>query len=88
MVANANNELKINSLDVSSAFWQGGLPKREVLQPQEDVCSSTHLWKLKCYIYGLNDAPRSWYNNVKNELGKLGGQGSAYDPALWSRKHL
>ena len=48
MVATANNELKINSLDISSAFWQGGLPKREVLQPQEDVCSSTHLWKLKC----------------------------------------
>ena len=58
--------------------------KREVyLRPPGDVCSRNLLWKLKCCIYGLNDAPRSWYNKVKSELMELKGKPSTYDPALY-----
>ena len=41
------------------------------------------LWRLKRCIYGLNDAPRSWYERVKEVLLSLGATISAYDNALF-----
>ena len=43
----------------------------------------TEVWCLKRCIYGLNDAPRSWYERVKEVLLQLGGTVSAYDSALF-----
>ena len=78
----------IHSLDISSAFLQGDSLKRDVfLKPPGEVCPKTHLWKLKRCIYGLNDAPRSWYIKVKNELIELGGRICMYDPALFIWHH-
>ena len=40
MVAAVNNDWKINWLDISLAFLQGDLLKREVfVKPNEDICS-------------------------------------------------
>ena len=46
------------------------------------------IWKLQWYIYGLNDAPREWYNRVEQELLKLGGRKNLYDKAMfqWNNK--
>ena len=54
--------------------------------PPEDQSESGRIWKLKWCIYGLCDAPRSWYKRVKHELlGALGGKVSKFDKAffLW-----
>jgi len=84
MVIAVSKTWKIKSLDISSGFLQGDILDREVfLKPPADVCEPSHIWKLKRCIYGLNDAPRSWYKKVKNEMVCLGGKMSQYDPALF-----
>ena len=71
---------KLHSIDISSAFLQGEKLERELyLKPPRDACSSNFVWLLKRCIYGLNDAPRSWYNKVKEVLISLGACISLYD---------
>ena len=53
------------------------------LCPPRDVCPEDKVWRLRRCIYGLNDAPRSWYNRVKELLLQLGGTISVYDNALF-----
>ena len=56
---------EIQSIDISAAFLQGRKLEREIyLRPPSDVCPRTEVWRLKRCIYGLNDAPRSWYELV------------------------
>ena len=75
---------EIQSIDISAAFLQGRKLEREIyLRPPSDVCPRTEVWRLKRCIYGLNDAPRSWYERVKEVLLQLGGTVSAYDSALF-----
>ena len=75
---------KLQSIDISAAFLQGGKLEREVyLRPPIDICPKSEVWRLKRCIYGLNDAPRSWYERVKEVLLQLGGVVSAYDSALF-----
>ena len=74
----------LQSIDITAAFLQGGQLLREVfLRPPQDVCPRTEVWRLKRCIYGLNDAPRSWYLRVKEVLLQLGGKISSYDKALF-----
>ena len=74
----------IQSLDISAAFLQGDPLVRDVfLKMPSDVCNDSKLWKLKRCIYGLNDAPRAWYERVKKEFAILGAVMSVYDPALF-----
>ena len=75
---------RLQSIDISAAFLQGGELEREVyLRPPVDICPKSEVWRLKRCIYGLNDAPRSWYKCVKEVLLHLGGVVSAYDSALF-----
>ena len=63
---------QVQTLDFSSAFLQGDLLKREVfLRLPSDVCPKSQVWSLKRCIYGLNDAPRSWYKRVREVLIEL-----------------
>ena len=75
---------KIQSLDITSAFLQGNVIERNVyLKPPPEANSGRTVWKLKRCIYGLNDAPRAWYERVKSELIQLGGKLSLYDDAMF-----
>ena len=42
-----------------------------------------NLWKLKKTVYGLCDAPRSWYLKVSDGLVELGMEKSIYDEAVF-----
>ena len=78
------NSWKIQSIDISAAFLQGNPIEREIyLRPPPDICSKSEVWRLRRCIYGLNDAPRSWYERVKEVLLQLGGVVSAYDSAVY-----
>ena len=75
---------EIHSLDVSSAFLQGEAISRNVfIRPPKEFREEGCVWKLKKPLYGLNDAPRSWYNKVKKEMLSLGAMKSKYDDALF-----
>jgi hypothetical protein len=78
---------KCKSLDVKSAFLQGFPIEREIyMRPPRDIEENGFIWKLCRCPYGLNDAPRSWFNRVKSELDKLKVESSIYDEALFFYK--
>lgn len=86
-VLGASYRWPVQSLDVRSAFLQGFEINREVhMRPPKDVEDRGYIWKLRRCPYGLNDAPRNWYQRVKMELFKLGVQLSRYDEALFYYK--
>ena len=77
---------EIHSLDVTSAFLQGNIIEREVfVQPpaEWDGYKDGLIWKLKRCLYGLNDAPRAWYERVVQELKSSEGKTSLYDEAMF-----
>ena len=74
----------IHSFDESSAFLQGDQIKRDVyILPPEEFREEGKIWKLNRCIYGLNDAPREWYNRVEYELCSRKGKRSSFDNALF-----
>lgn len=75
---------QLNSLDITSAFLQGNAINREVfIRPPAEMGEEGKVWKLQRCLYGLNDAPREWYNRLYSELKKLNGKVSKYDSALF-----
>ena len=80
----ATKRWQVKSIDIASAFLQGKSIERDVyLNPPDDYRIEGEVWKLNQCIYGLNDAPRSWYDRVKQVLVNLGGKRSSYDNALF-----
>jgi len=75
----ASHKWKIHSMDVKGAFLQGKKLDREVLirPPKEAACSK--LWLLKKCAYGLADAPRRWYLQIRESLIEVGATASHYD---------
>ena len=75
---------ELHSLDVTAAFLQGNIIEREVhVQPPVEWDGHPLIWKLKRCLYGLNDAPRSWYERVEQELRNSEGKTSVYDEAMF-----
>ena len=76
---------QIQSFDVTSAFLQGNRIKRDVYvkPPPEWEGEEDLIWKLKRCLYGLNDAPRAWYDRVVELLVEFGGKSSLYDAAVF-----
>ena len=63
---------------------KGSQIKRDVyLRPPPEADQPKTLWKLKTCVYGLSDAPRSWYVRVRDEFEKLKVKTSIYDHALF-----
>ena len=75
---------KLHSLDITSAFLQGNEIEREVyLKPPAYFSEHGTLWRLNRCIYGLNDAPRAWYDRVERKMKCLNGKTSIYDDAMF-----
>ena len=72
---------KIFSVAITAAIFQGnGLDDKAFLKPLPDVCS---VRSLKRCLYGLNNAPSSWYERIRTEFRRLGAVVSTYDEALF-----
>ena len=75
---------ELHTIDVTSAFLQGNRLEREVyVKPPKEFAEPGKIWRLLRCLYGLCDAPRSWYERVLSELKKLKGIVSKYDNALF-----
>ena len=75
---------KLQSVDITCAFLQGNTINREVyLQLPKDIRKEGIVWKLKRSIYGLNDAPRAWYDKVRSEMKRFGVTVSKFDKAVF-----
>ena len=58
LTLSVNNNWKVKSIDIKSAFLQGCLIQRELFVKPPAGISDGKLWRLKKCLYGLNDAAR------------------------------
>ena len=73
----------IKSTDIKSAFLQGRELDREVFIKPPKEAKTDKLWLLRRCLYGLNDAARQFYLNLKQNLIALGLKNSSLDPSLF-----
>ena len=72
-----------NSLDIKSAFLQGGSIERDIFVRPPKEFANGKIWKLRKTVYGLCDAPRAWYMSVQAALLDLGMKVCNLDQALF-----
>ena len=61
----AQKKWSLNTIDIKTAFLQGQTIEREIyLRPPREA-NTDKLWELRKCVYGLSDASRKWYDQVK-----------------------
>ncbi|GJZ26014.1 retrovirus-related pol polyprotein from transposon TNT 1-94 [Tanacetum coccineum] len=85
----AHKNMTVYQMDVKTAFLNGILREEVyVSQPDEfvDQDNPNHVYKLKKDLYGLNQAPRAWYDLLSSFLLSQKFSKGAVDPRLFTRK--
>ena len=86
LAMSANEDFKLKSLDVTSAFLQGEKLERNVFViPPPEARKPGKLWKLQKSAYGLYDASRKWFLAVKSELLEMGMKPVSGDDAVFTK---
>jgi hypothetical protein len=85
----AHHDFKLYKMDVNSAFLNG--PIQELVyveQPSgfEDDKFPNHVFTLQKALYGPKQAPRAWYECLKEFLLKQGFEIGKADPTLFTLK--
>ena len=81
----ANEKFDLSSGDIKSAFLQGKNLNREVfVVPPTEANEEGVLWLLKKGAYGLIDASRMFYLELKQRLEELGMKMVSGDPAMFT----
>ena len=84
LTLSASLRFKLKALDITSAFLQGKELKRLVyVIPPKEYKKKGVLWKLKKCVYGLCDAARQWYEEVKDTFTEAGIIKCPYDDAFF-----
>ena len=76
-------------MDIKSAFINGYINEEVyVEQPPsfEDDKKLDHVYKLKKALYGLNQAPRVWYDTLRDFLLSKGFMMGKVDTTLFTKK--
>ncbi|GKA93402.1 retrovirus-related pol polyprotein from transposon TNT 1-94 [Tanacetum coccineum] len=85
----ASKNMTIYQMDVKTAFLNGELMEEVyVSQPEGfvDPCHPTHVYRLKKALYGLNQAPRAWYDTLSRFLLDNKFSKGVVDPTLFTWK--
>lgn len=83
----ANEGMKLQQIDVSTAFLYGDLEETIYMQqPEGHDDGSGRVCRLRKSLYGLKQAPRCWNKKFSNHLIKLGFRRSEADPCLFVRQ--
>jgi hypothetical protein len=84
-----HHNFKLQEMDVKSAFLNGPL-KEEVYVKQppgfEDLNFPNHIYKLHMAFYGIKQAPRAWYEHLKELLLDRGFEVGQIDPTLFTKR--
>jgi hypothetical protein len=81
--------IKLYQMDVKRAFLNGYINEEVyVEQPPgfEDDKKSNHVYKLKKTLYGLNQAPRVWYERLRDFLLSKGFMMGKVDTTLFTKE--
>ena len=77
----------LKSLDIASAFLQGKPIDRLVyLYPPKEFIKPGMIWKLNKCVYGLSDAAKMWYKNVKEKSENAGLTKCLFDDSLFFQR--
>lgn len=69
----AKYNLELDQMDVSTAYLNGELEETLYMHPPEGVpIPEGCCWHLKCSLYGLKQAGRTWNRTLDRKLGDLG----------------
>ena len=79
----ASKKWDLHGFDIRRAFLQGDPIDRIVFLKPPPEANTTMLWKLNKCVYGLGDAPRSFYLKLRRELTKLNVTQSVFDQGLY-----
>ena len=79
----ASKSWTLRSLDISTAFLQGGPINREIYVVPPREAQTDKIWKLRKSVYGLNDASRQWYLRLREELINLGATPIKLDQGIF-----
>ena len=83
----ANEDFKIVSADIKSAFLQGrSLDRKVFVIPPPEAGQNGKLWLLKKAAYGLMDASRLFYLELKAKLEMIGLKQVSGDPAVFTTR--
>ena len=66
---------KIHHMDLMTSFLNGVVEEKLYMEKPigfETCDRETHVCKLKKYLYGLKQKPRTWYGRMDNFLTSLG----------------
>ena len=70
--------------DVKTAFLNAKLNRTVRVKPPPEAQEEEGIvWELQRAAYGLGDAPRLWYKELRDTLISLGMKMSKYDPCIW-----
>jgi len=84
-----HHDFKLYQMDVKSAFLNGPLSELvylEQLSGFEDPRFPNHVYKLHKALYRLKQAPRAWYECLKDFLVKNGFEMGKTDSTLFTHK--
>ncbi|KAK3033703.1 hypothetical protein RJ639_033927 [Escallonia herrerae] len=77
----------ITEIDVKNAFLNSDLIEEVYMQPPPRYSHPPNkVFRLRCGIYGLKQAPHSWISKFNSILKQFGFVSGAYDSALFIRK--
>ncbi|KAK1647292.1 hypothetical protein QYE76_065097 [Lolium multiflorum] len=85
----SHHNFKLQQMDVKSAFLNGPLHEEVyVKQPPgfEDLNFPNHVYKLDKALYGHKQAPRAWYEHLKELLVDRGFDVGLTDPTLFTKR--
>jgi hypothetical protein len=85
----SHHNFKLQQMDVKSAFLNGPLNELVFLkQPLgfENPKFPNHVYKLDKALYALKQAPRAWYEHLKELLVDRGFEIGVIDPTLFTKK--
>ena len=84
-----SNDWLLKQVDINNAFLNGDLTETVYL-PQhegfEDKRRPNHICMLKKAFYGLRQAPRAWFDKLKNALCSWGFNNSKCDTSLFFKR--
>ena len=78
--------MKIEHLDVKTAFLNGDLKERVLMEIPEGFGNEGNKGKvclLKKALYGLKQSPRAWYEKINDTLLNIGLKKSKYEPCVY-----
>ena len=79
----ATHNWPINSIDFKSAYLQGEDLNRDIFLTPPKEANTNKLWRLKKCVYGINDAGKKWYNEIRRNLVQIGFRISLLDQAVF-----